>query len=253
MRYSQPRKPAARARTSAPCAVAILAACLFLSACGTAGNATAAEPSVQQLASTIAAATVNAAAAGTATAAVTPTVPSATATIQPTLFINAATSSCRSGPSPDFEVIATYTAGTTVPLVGKDSADSYWVVQDPGSHSDCWISVQDGTPGGSFDTLPDMTPPPVSGAVPGKPAKGAWNFACDNTTLTTILDWRPTTGTVNGYRIFRQGNQIADVPSTQTNYTDKIPFTYGSSMQYSVAAYNEAGMSPQLNWNFHCP
>ncbi len=253
MRHSQPRKPAARVRISASYATTILVACFVLSACGPAGNATAAGPSVQELASTIAAATVNAAAAGTATAGVTPTPPPATATIQPTLFINAATSSCRSGPSPDFQVIATYTAGTTVPLVGKDGADSYWIVQDPASHSDCWISVQDGTPGGSFDTLPEMTPQPVSGAVPGKPAKGAWNFACDNTTLTTILDWRPTTGTVNGYRIFRQGNQIADVPSTQTNYTDKIPFTYGSSMQYSVTAYNEAGMSRQLNWNFHCP
>ncbi len=253
MPYRRPRKPAARARTSASHAITILLACFLLFGCGPAGSATPASPSVQQLASTIAAATVNAAAAGTATAAVAPTLPPVTPTTQPTLFINAATSSCRSGPSPDFQVIATYTAGTTVPLVGKDGADSYWIVQDPASHSQCWISVQDGTPGGSFDTLPEMTPRSVSGAVPGKPAKGAWNFACDNTTLTTILDWRPTTGTVNGYRIFRQGNQIADVPSTQTNYTDKIPFTYGSSMQYSVSAYNEAGMSPQLNWNFHCP
>ena len=150
-------------------------------------------------------------------------------------------------------MIATYNAGTTVNLVGKDSADSYWVVLDPTSHSQCWISVQDATPGGSFDTIPEMTPQPISEKVPGKPSKGVWNFACDNTTLTTILGWQPTTGTVNGYRIFRQGNQIADVPASQTSYTEKVPFRYGSSMQYSVTAYNEAGMSPPLNWDFHCP
>ncbi len=230
---------------------AALLSLLLTAACSPA--AAPAGPSVQELAATIAAATINAQAAGTRTAAVSPTPPPATGTTQPTLFINAATSSCRSGPSPDFQVIATYTAGTTVPLVGRDSADSYWIVQDPGSRTRCWISVQDGTPGGSFDDLPEMTPQPISEAVPGKPAKGAWNFACDNTTLTTILGWRPTTGTVNGYRIFRQGNQIADVPASQTSYTEKVPFRYGSSMQYSVSAYNEAGMSPQLNWDFHCP
>ncbi len=200
----------------------------------------------------MAAATLNAAATATALA-LTSLPPTPTATTQPTLFINAATSSCRSGPSPDFQVIATYNAGTTVNLVGKDSADSYWIVQDPTSGNRCWISVQEATPGGSFDTLPEMTPQPVTGDAPGKPAKGVWNFACDNTTLTMILGWRPTTGTVNGYRIFRQGSQIADVPASQTSYTEKVPFRYGSSMQYSVTAYNQVGMSPPLNWDFHCP
>ncbi len=227
---------------------------LMLTACNLPGSAQPGSSlTVEQQAATIVAATMSGQPGPNATPLASPSLPTATATTQPTLFINASTSSCRGGPSPDFQVIATYNAGTTIPLVGRDSANSYWIVQDPASHNQCWISVQDGTPGGSFDRLPEMTPQPVSAAAPGKPSKGAWNYSCDNTTLTTILGWRATTGTVNGYRIFRQGNQIADVPSTQTSYTEKIPFTYGSSMQYSVSAYNEAGMSPQLTWDFHCP
>jgi len=225
---------------------------LLLAACSLPGSQQpGSQLTMEQQVATIVAGTMSA--GGPATRIPSPSVPTSTATVQPTLFINAASASCRRGPSPDFQVIATYPAGTTVNLVGKDSANSYWIVQDPTSHDMCWISVQDATPAGSFDTLPEMTPKAVSVESPGKPSKGVWNYACDNTTLTTVLGWRPTTGTVNGYRIFRQGNQIADVPATQTSYTEKVPFTYGSSMQYSVSAYNEAGMSPQLTWDFHCP
>ena len=223
---------------------------LALSACGAAGSPSN-QLTVEQGAATIVAATMKA--LGAATPFASPAIATATATTQPTLFINAANASCRRGPSPDFQVIATYPAGTTVNLVGRDSADNYWIVEDPTSHDQCWISIQDATPAGSFDLLPEMTPRPVNAAAPGKPSKGVWNYACDNTTLTTVLGWRATTGTANGYRIYRQGNQIADLPATQTSYTEKIPFQYGSSMQYSVAAYNEAGMSPQLTWDFHCP
>jgi hypothetical protein len=231
---------------------AILLAALIslLSACNAAGSPSK-QLTVEQQAGTMVAATMNA--LGAATPFASPAVATATATTQPTLFINAANASCRRGPSPDFQVIATYPAGTTVNLVGRDSVNSYWIVQDPTSHDQCWIGVQDATPAGSFDLLPEMTPQPVNAAAPGKPSKGIWNYACDNTTLTTLLGWRATTGTVNGYRIYRQGNQIADLPGTETSYTEKVAFRYGSSMQYSVAAYNEAGMSPQLTWDFHCP
>ncbi|MGE5072455.1 MAG: hypothetical protein ACM3MF_03430, partial [Anaerolineae bacterium] len=202
---------------------------------------------------TIAVATINARAAeATAAAAVHPTV-AVTATTKPTLFINAASANCRSGPGNDFGVIAALAAGTSADLVGKDSVHNYWIVIDPASHKQCWVQIQDATPAGSFSDLPEMTPQPVTIAVPGKPNKGAWNFACDNTTLTTVLAWYPPSGSVNGYRIFREGSQIADVPATEKSYTEKIPFRYGSNMSYAVAAYNEAGTSQQLTWNFHCP
>jgi hypothetical protein len=235
-------------------ALALCIGLAVLTACGPKAAPTPALPSVEQLAATIAAATINAQlAAATASAAVT-VAPPATPTVAPTLFINAATSNCRSGPGPDFQLIATYSAGASVPLFGQDTASGFWVVKDPVSNALCWISVQDGTPAGSFDALPQMTPQPVSVAVPAQPASiGRPDFACDNTTLTVVLRWQAPPGAVNGYRLFREGNQVADVPASQTEYTEKIPFVYGSSVKYAVAAYNDAGLSAPHAWEVHCP
>jgi hypothetical protein len=68
-----------------------------------------------------------------------------------------------------------------------------------------------------------------------------------------ILYWYPPQGPVNGYRIFRKGEQVADLPPTLTKYTEKTPFMYGSTIEYSVAAYNDAGLSAPRTWNVHCP
>ena len=93
-----------------------------------------------------------------------------TATKKPSLVINKDDSKCRSGPGPDFKVIASYNTGTTVDLVGKDSADSYWLVKDPTSLDICFIQAGDSTPGGSYENLPEVTPQPVvNNNVPARP------------------------------------------------------------------------------------
>lgn len=231
----------------------LVVSCMLLAGCGAQASPTPAGPSVQELAFTMAAGTIAAQFTSTAVAA-SATPPTGTPTTPPTLFVNAASSNCRTGPGPDFRVVATYTAGSTVPLIGRASASGYWIAQDPVSHDLCWISVQDGTPGGSFDLLPEMTPQPIAVAVPAQPgAVGRPDFACDNTTLTVILRWAPPAGQVNGYRIYRKGIQIADVPASQTTYTEKVSFVFGSSVDYAVAAYNDGGTSTPRQWTVHCP
>ncbi len=231
-------------------------AILFLAAC----NMPTAQPTpgltVNEQAATIVAGTMNAIPTAT-TIALTPFAspagPGTTPTVKPTVLIHSDSSACRSGPGADFKVIATFPAGTSVDMVGKDSADSYWIVVDPSSHNLCWVQMQDATPSGSYTSVPEMTPQAVSVSVPNKPGKGTWNFSCDNSSFTISIAWGAPTGPVNGYRIYRGGTQIADVPSTQTSYNEKIPFTYGSSVSYAVAAYNDAGISQQTVWNIHCP
>ncbi|HTP01438.1 MAG TPA: hypothetical protein VMJ64_08700 [Anaerolineales bacterium] len=232
----------------------------LLAACSPAAHPADNGLAVQQLAATMAAATISAGITATAVAAsptaapLSPDSQTGAPTAQALLFINTDNAACRSGPGTDFKVIANYPAGTSVDLAGQDTADNYWIVLDPASKDLCWVSIQDATPTGDYQSLPQVTPPAVSVSVPGKPSRGAWNFSCDNTTLTTILAWNVSNGGApNGFRIYREGSQIADVPATQTTYTDKTPFTYGSSIAYAVAAYNDAGLSQQVTWNFHCP
>ncbi len=231
--------------------ISLLIGALLLAACSPSSSPTSTEPSVQELAATIAAATITSAQA--TQAAATPPTPVATATVKPTLFINTSNSSCRSGPGPDFQVIATFNPGTTVELVARNSSTNYWIVRDPGSQNLCWIQVQDATPGGSFDDVPEMTAQPVMVSVPNQPGSyGSPNFACDNSSLTVILAWAAPSGAVNGYRIYRAGSLVADVPATETTYKETIPFVYGSTVQYSVAAYNDAGASAQRKWEIRC-
>ncbi len=223
-----------------------------LAGCSLRTAPTATGLTVEQLAATIAAATINAEHQATATAAVTPTVPAATATIMPTLFISAPSASCRSGPGPDFRVITAFNAGTTLNLVGRDSADSYWVVQDPASHSQCWIQIQDGTAAGSFDLLPQMTPQVSTQNGSAKPIALRWPFFCTydaNTgySVTVELSWMDPAQDANGFRVFRGNTEIADLPATTTTYKDTTNVPANTVVIYSVAAYNDSGMSQQAS------
>ncbi len=176
-----------------------------------------------------------------------------TPTTKPTVTIHTDGAKCKSGPGPDFQVLATFNLGATADLLGKDTADGYWVVKDPGSGSSCWLQIQDATPAGSFESLPEMTPQPVSQSAPNPPTRANWNYSCDSTSLTTLLGWNPPAGSVNGYRVYREGTQISDLGAGTTTYKETIPFNYGSSISYGVEAYNDAGVSPKLTWSFSCP
>jgi hypothetical protein len=237
-------------------AVVGIAAAIALGGCNLPGAQATPTVSVLDQAATIVAGTLGAdgiatagppAASPSPTTAVTPT-----ATTKPTLFVNTDGAKCRTGPGPDFKEIASFATGTTVDMIAKDTADGYWLVKDPTSGSSCWVFVQDATPSGSFDVLPEITPPPVAVQPPGKPGMGAWNYSCDNSSLTTVLAWTPPQGDVNGYRVYRESTKVTDLPAGTTTYTETIDFTYGSTISYSVEAFNEAGAGPQLTWEFKC-
>ncbi len=206
-------------------------------------------PSAADQAATIVASTLTAqAAAASPTGAATtpfasPVVSAATPTGKPTLFINTNNASCRSGPGADFKVIATFAAGTSVDMIGKDTADSFWIVKDPTSLDLCWVQVQDATPGGNFESLPEMTPAAVSQGVPARPGSISYNFFCDNSSLTVTLSWTDAATNENGYRVFRKGSQVADLPANSTTYNEKIGYTIGTPENYGIVAYNDAGVS----------
>ncbi len=176
-----------------------------------------------------------------------------TPTVKPTLYINANDAKCRSGPGPDFKVIASFNLGTTVDLIAKDTADGYWIVKDPTSADLCWIQAQDATPSGSFDLLPEITPQVSTQNVPASPTIFYPNFFCDTTSLTTTLTWNDVADNENGYRLYRGGIQIADLPANSTTFNETISFTFGSQTTYAVEAYNDAGTSPQKTLTFKCP
>jgi hypothetical protein len=238
----------------------VLAMSVF--ACGFGPQAPALSPVDQ--AATIVAMTMEAYGASTATgptsaqALASPVAATPTATTKPTLSINTNDAKCRSGPSTNADVFASYTAGTTVDLVAQDSADGFWLVVDPGSGSSCWVRTQDASAAGSYDLLPELTPQAEANAgqdAPAKPGSSAnfnyWEYTCGVGSVTVTLRWIDSATNESGYHIYRSGTLVADLPPGSTSYSET--YNGGGSLSYSIRAYNSFGESPALSTpSFSC-
>jgi hypothetical protein len=178
----------------------------------------------------------------------------ATATTKPALTIKTNKAACRNGPGPNYDLVASYSTGTVVDMIAKDTADGYWLVKDPASGSSCWVKTLDATPGGSFDLLPEVTPAAnASNGAPAAPTVFYPNYTCDATTLTNTLKWNDAADNENGYRLYRDGSLIADLPANTTTFFESFTFTFGSQLTYAIEAYNDLGTSSQRTLTFHCP
>lgn len=233
-----------------------LSTALALSALGCTVGPLAPSASPQDAVATIVALTMEAHGSATApvfTLTAQPTAASPTATTKPTLKITASNASCTTGPGTKFDVLATYSSGTTVDMIAQDTADGYWMVKDPASGTSCWVRAQDATARGSFDLLPEVTPQAAGQGVPARPTVFYPNYSCDPNGLTTALTWDDAANNEKGYHVYRDGVQIADLPANSTKFSETIPFTLGSQVTYAVEAYNDAGVSGQRTLSFHCP
>lgn len=185
-----------------------------------------------------------------------PTTPTVTATAKPAVTINANGAACRTGPSANNEILTTLGAGTIVDMIAKDTADGYWMVKDPASGSSCWVQMQDGTASGSYALLPEVTPQATEAqpSTPARPGSSAnfnyWEYNCGGGTVS--LQWLDNADNETGYRIYRNGQVISELPAGSTSYTDAIYLGIGP-LDYSIRAYNNAGESAPLNTpSFSC-
>ncbi len=170
-------------------------------------------------------------------------------TAQPMLYINV-NAKCRSGVTSNFKVIATFTPGMSVELIGRDTPASAWLVRVPNSADMCWVSAQDGSPAGNFQSLPEVTPQPVAGKLPTIPGPISWPYYCTylrdvHYKLTIQISWMNIGHDANGFRVYRNDVQIADVPADITTIKDETEIIVGTQLRYSVEAYNDAGASPR--------
>jgi hypothetical protein len=181
--------------------------------------------------------------------------PPATATAaSPRLFVSADTK-CRSGLTSNSKVLAVLTAGTTADMVGRNSAYGAWLVSLPNSAVTCWVAALASSPGGDFQHLPEATSEAVTLQLPAAPVELSWPFFCSYKAgvlyeITIDLSWMDTANDANGFRVYRQGTMIAELPAGVMSYTDKADVVIGTELTYSVEAFNEAGASPRLSHTF---
>ncbi|MFZ1043246.1 MAG: hypothetical protein WCA79_00390 [Anaerolineales bacterium] len=222
---------------------------LFSAACGTISKTP--EPlTVNEAASTLVALTDQAATQSAHLSTATLPPPTSTPTfVKPLLYINDNTQ-CRTGTSSNFQAVAALSAGVTVELIGKDTPQSAWLIKVPNNADTCWVLAGDGSPSGDYESLPEVTPQPSTQKPPGIPVFVSWNYYCtySNGVLykaTVNLSWIDPANDANGFRVYRQGTQIADLPTKTTSIIDTVEVVTGTDLSYSIAAYNDAGISPQ--------
>jgi hypothetical protein len=87
-----------------------------------------------------------------------PPLPQSSATPSGTLFVTDVGANCRSGPGTNYDKTASFVPGSYLPIVGRNTDKSWWVVQT-GSLK-CWISATTGHTSGPVDNVPVVQAPP---------------------------------------------------------------------------------------------
>ncbi len=202
------------------------------------------------------------------TPAVTPTTtltPTPTNTPLPaTLSVSVATN-CYAGPSTHYGYVITIRPGVTVTVVGKDTADDYWVIDVPGYPGTvCWMSGQYASVSGDSNNVPAPATPVVSIYTLDEPTNV--RVKCDRAvyptpsgtpppwwhgghgwggSITATLHWRNTDPDQTGIRIYRNGYRIATLGRGATSYSDRFNGWWGhgwswGDITYGVQVFNSS-------------
>lgn len=171
-----------------------------------------------------------------------------------------ATTNCRMGPGTGYNIVTSLNVGQKVTVVGQDTADNYWIVDNPNANGTCWLWGQTSTLSGDPSGLPQLqpaaalgpsasstpkptkTPKPTaqatdtakpSGPPPADPANvtvGHYYCKLVKTALGTYnyqagfyINWDQTPDpTVQGFHVYRNGDFLTTVGPTATGYTDAV-------------------------------
>ena len=59
--------------------------------------------------------------------------------------------------------------------------------------------------------------------------------------MTFVLEWEDRATNETGYRIFRDGEPIVELPANSTSFTESIPAEAGESRDYYLQVYGPSG------------
>ena len=184
-------------------------------------------------------------AAGTPSAALaTPALTSPSPSATPMAVVKAV-SYCRTGPGENYKSLTDLKADQEAALLGKDETGDYWLIVSPAG--ECWVAAQDVAITGSTQNVPEVTAPPsTSQGVPAAPGSLYYNYSCASLTQAAVtLTWQDAADNETGYRVYRNGTLLAELPANSTTYTDDTSRGPGRIFSYSVEAFNSSGTSPQ--------
>ena len=161
---------------------------------------------------------------------------------------------CRAGPGQDYEILFTYLAGKKLEIVGRYDPDNYWLVKSAESPTGtCWLWGQYVEVAGSYGAVPSVTPPAtVTSAPPQAPSIVEWKFSCAGGTMTFIVSWEDKANNETGYRVFRDGEVVAELPANSTSYTDTMTPTGSENVDYYLQVYSPFGSANSSIMRMNC-
>jgi hypothetical protein len=161
---------------------------------------------------------------------------------------------CRTGPGEEYEIVFTYLTGRELEIVGRYDPGNFWLVKSNESPAGtCWLWGEFVDVTGSYWAVASVTPPPTAtGAPPSSPIILEWNFSCEAGTLNFTVTWRDTATDETSYRIFRNGEGIAELPANSTTYTDLYNVDADESVEYYVQAFSPAGTANTSIMRMRC-
>ena len=183
---------------------------------------------------------------------------SSTATITPTYSVPILTvlesTNCRAGPGEEYEVIATYITGKELEIVGRYDTGNFWLVEASESPTGtCWLWGEFAEITGSYWTVASVTPPATAtGAPPDAPIILEWNFFCEAGMLNFTVTWRDNANNESGYRIFRNGEGIVELPANTTTYTDLYDVSGDQSVEYYIQVFSPSGTANTSIMRMRC-
>ncbi len=68
-----------------------------------------------------------------------------------------------------------------------------------------------------------------------------WEFFCSDGTLTFNVTWADNSNNETGYRVFRNGEQAAELPANSTSYSDNVAVSGDQSLEYYIQVYSPTG------------
>jgi hypothetical protein len=208
----------------------------------------------------------------TATTANTP-LPTVTATprntpVPPTLTVSADTN-CYAGPSTGFGFVITLHPGTIAVVIGKDTANNYWIIDVPNyPGTTCWLSGQYATLTGDTSYLAGQPTPAIVPYTLSEPR--ALHVSCHQTPVaypppswwhsssawTVVFSWKNTDNDQTGIRVYRNGWRIAMLGGRATSYTDTFirrGWHWDEDITYGVQAFTSDAISSIVTITvYHC-
>ena len=106
---------------------------------------------------------------------------------------------------------------------------------------------------------PAPTLTPTATALPSvakKPSLDTYNFTCawngTNLDLNVTMQWVDNANNEDGYYVYRNSEQIADLAANSARHIDLYAVDGGTAVTYGIEAYNNLGRSEQITFTVKC-